>query len=91
MVASLRFTRLLLILGACVTVIPDMSAQSRRKVDSEEVGSRIVGRDYERQANIMGREIVLDGNIRHMFPDTVNLSLFVQLERLSKSGNPLNA
>ena len=91
MVVVSRFISLFLLLGISLAIVPEVDAQSRRKVDAEETGSRIVGRDYERQTNIVGREIILDGNVRHMFPDTLKSSLFVQLERLSKSGNLLNA
>ncbi len=91
MVAILHMIRFFLLLGIGLAIVPEVGAQSRRKVDAEETGSRIVGRDYERQTNIEGREIILDGIVRHMFPDTVKSSLFVQLDRLSKSGNLLNA
>lgn len=91
MVAVLHMIRFFLLLGIGLAIVPEVDAQSRRKVDAEETGSCIVGRDYEYQTNIVGREIILDGVVRHMFPDTVKSSLFVQLERLSKSGNLLNA
>lgn len=91
MVTTLHFIRFSILILVCVMVVPEADAQARRKVDDEEIANRIVGRDYERQINITGREIVFDGNIRYMYPDTINLSLFVQLERLSRSGNPLNA
>ena len=84
MVAILHMIRFFLLLGIGLAIVPEVGAQSRRKVDAEETGSRIVGRDYERQTNIEGREIILDGIVRHMFPDTVKSSLFVQLDRLSK-------
>ena len=49
MVAILHMIRFFLLLGIGLAIVPEVGAQSRRKVDAEETGSRIVGRDYERQ------------------------------------------
>ena len=91
MVTGPHLIKVLVFLGMLLIVYPEVFARSRGEKDSgNEMVARIVGRNYQRQENIPGKEIILDGQIRHLYPDSITRSLFVQLEYFSKGGYPRN-
>lgn len=91
MVIRPHLSKVLTLLGMLLIIYPEVFAQSRGKKDSEsETVARIVGRNYQFQENIPGKEIILDGQIRYLYPDSITHSLFVQLEYFSKGGYPRN-
>lgn len=91
MVTGPHLTKVLALLGMLLIIYPEVFAQSRGKKDvGNETVARIVGRNYQRQENIPGKEIILDGQIRYLYPDSITHSLFVQLKYFSKGGYPRN-
>ncbi|MFR5658843.1 MAG: hypothetical protein ACLUDU_13125 [Butyricimonas faecihominis] len=66
----------------------DGFAQSTKQESEEQVMPRLVGRHYQRQENISGKEILVEGYVRHLYADSITKTISVQLDRFSRKGVP---
>ena len=65
----------------------DGFAQSTKQESEEQVMPRLVGRHYQRQENISGKEILVEGYVRYLY-GFYHETISVQLDRFSRKGVP---
>ena len=89
MVTEMSFVRIFFLWSMLLSVICiDGFAQSTKQESEEQVMPRLVGRHYQRQENISGKEILVEGYVRHLYADSITKTISVQLDRFSRKGVP---
>ena len=89
MVTEMSFVRIFFLWSMLLSVICiDGFAQSTKQESEDQVMPRLVGRHYQRQENISGKEILVEGYVRHLYADSITKTVSVQLDRFSRKGVP---
>lgn len=89
MVTEMSFVRIFFLWSMLLSVICiDGFAQSTKQESEDQVMPRLVGRHYQRQENISGKEILVEGYVRHLYADSITKTISVQLDRFSRKGVP---